>query len=64
MLVRAGGAVLVPDDEMTAARLAGELDPLLAEPARLAAMAEAVRTVAYRDAADRVAQLVEEHARA
>jgi UDP-N-acetylglucosamine--N-acetylmuramyl-(pentapeptide) pyrophosphoryl-undecaprenol N-acetylglucosamine transferase len=64
VLMRAGAAILVPDVEMNAARLAEELEPLLAEPARLAAMSEAVRSVAYRDAADRVARLVEEHARA
>lgn len=64
VLVRAGGAILVPDDEMDGARLAHELDPLLADPPRLHAMGEAVRAVAYRDAADRVARLVEEHARA
>lgn len=64
VLMRAGGAILVPDPELSAARLAQELDPLLADPARLAAMADAVQTVAYRDAADRVARLVEEHARA
>jgi undecaprenyldiphospho-muramoylpentapeptide beta-N-acetylglucosaminyltransferase len=64
VLMRAGGAILVPDHEISAQRLADELEPLLAEPAHLAAMADAVQTVAYRDAADRVARLVEEHARA
>lgn len=64
VLVRAGGAVLVPDAELTAERLAHELDDLLADPARLAGMSRALRAVAYRDAADRVARLAEEHARA
>jgi undecaprenyldiphospho-muramoylpentapeptide beta-N-acetylglucosaminyltransferase len=63
VLVRAGGAVLVPDAELTSARLAAELDALFADPTRLPTMSEHVHTVAYRDAADRVARLVEEHAR-
>lgn len=62
-LVRAGAAMLVPDGELTAERLAAELEPLLANPARLAAMGEAVRRTAHPDAADRVADLVERHAR-
>lgn len=64
VLMRAGGAILVPDVEVNAERLVEELEPLLVEPAHLAAMADAVQTVAYRDAAERVARLVEEHARA
>jgi undecaprenyldiphospho-muramoylpentapeptide beta-N-acetylglucosaminyltransferase len=62
VLVRAGGAVLVPDDELDASRLASVVDDLLRDPSRLRAMGEAVHTVGYRDAADRVARLVEEHA--
>ena len=64
VVLRAGGAVLVADAELTADRLARELQPLLDDPSRLTAMSEALRTVAYRDAADRVARLVEENARA
>jgi undecaprenyldiphospho-muramoylpentapeptide beta-N-acetylglucosaminyltransferase len=64
VLMRTGGAVMIPDDELDADRLVTELDELLADPARLRAMGQAVHTVAYRDAADRVARLVEEHARA
>jgi UDP-N-acetylglucosamine:LPS N-acetylglucosamine transferase len=63
VLNRAGGAVLVPDDELTTERLRAELEPLVADPDRLRSMGEAVRTVAYRDAASRVARLVKEHAR-
>jgi UDP-N-acetylglucosamine:LPS N-acetylglucosamine transferase len=63
VLVRAGGAVLVPDAELTPSRLVQELQPMLDDPSRRRQMAEAVHTVAYRDAADRVARLVEEHAR-
>jgi undecaprenyldiphospho-muramoylpentapeptide beta-N-acetylglucosaminyltransferase len=63
VLVRAGAAMMIPDDELDADRLHTVLDELLADPARLRAMGDAARTVAYRDAADRVARLVEEHAR-
>ena len=62
-LVRAGAAVLVPDGELTPERLMAELRPLLEEPDRLAAMGAAARRVARRDAAGRVAALVEQHAR-
>ena len=59
----AGAAVLVPDAELDGTRLVAEVDALLADPARLAAMAEAARGTARRDAAERVAALVEQHAR-
>jgi undecaprenyldiphospho-muramoylpentapeptide beta-N-acetylglucosaminyltransferase len=62
-LVAAGGAVLVPDDECTAERLAAELQPLLEDPARLASMAAAMRRSGHVDAADRAAALIEEQAR-
>lgn len=61
-LVGAGAAVLVPDVELTAERLVAELASLLADPARLAAMAEAARSCARPDAADRVAALLEREA--
>jgi len=61
-LVDAGAAVLVPDAECTGARLAAELEPLLADPARLEAMAAAARTLARPRAADDLAALVEEAA--
>ena len=63
VLVRAGAAVLVPDGELDAGRLATELDALLGQPGRLSAMAAAAHTLARPDAAKRVAALVEEHAR-
>jgi UDP-N-acetylglucosamine--N-acetylmuramyl-(pentapeptide) pyrophosphoryl-undecaprenol N-acetylglucosamine transferase len=63
VLVRAGAAVRVPDDEFDVTRLEAELNRLLAEPGRLAAMATAAHTLAHPDAAQRVAALVEEHAR-
>ena len=62
-LVRTGAAVLVPDDELTAERLADELEPLVEDPDRLQAMGKAALGVARPDAADRVAALVEHHAR-
>jgi UDP-N-acetylglucosamine--N-acetylmuramyl-(pentapeptide) pyrophosphoryl-undecaprenol N-acetylglucosamine transferase len=58
-LVAAGAAVLVTDAECTGARLAAELEPLLADPARLQAMAAAARTLARPHAADDLAVLVE-----
>jgi UDP-N-acetylglucosamine--N-acetylmuramyl-(pentapeptide) pyrophosphoryl-undecaprenol N-acetylglucosamine transferase len=62
-LERVGAARLVPDSELTADRLQTELDDLLADRGRLAAMQEAGRSVARPEAADRVAALAEEHAR-
>jgi undecaprenyldiphospho-muramoylpentapeptide beta-N-acetylglucosaminyltransferase len=63
-LVQAGGAVMVPDAELDGPRLGSEVDALLADPERLAAMGKAAHTLARPDAADRVAALAEEYARA
>lgn len=60
----AGGAVVVPDAEASAERLATELDRLLTDPAGLDTMSRAARTLGRPDAAARVATLVEETARA
>jgi UDP-N-acetylglucosamine:LPS N-acetylglucosamine transferase len=57
-LVEAGGAVVVDDGELTAERLAAELEPLLDGADRRAAMAVAARSVARPDAATEVAELV------
>jgi UDP-N-acetylglucosamine--N-acetylmuramyl-(pentapeptide) pyrophosphoryl-undecaprenol N-acetylglucosamine transferase len=62
-LVHRGGAVLVPDAELTAERLALELDRLVGDPGRLEAMGRAAREGARRDAARHLAELVEQHAR-
>lgn len=62
-LVRVGGAILVPDDELDGARLVREVTPLVDDPDRLVAMGSAARTLAHSDAAERVADLVERHAR-
>ncbi len=63
-LVDTGAALLVTDDQCDAARLDADLTPLLARPERLAAMGEAARVLGRPDAADRLADLVEEVARA
>jgi UDP-N-acetylglucosamine--N-acetylmuramyl-(pentapeptide) pyrophosphoryl-undecaprenol N-acetylglucosamine transferase len=67
-LVAVGAAVLVRDAELDGARLAHELEALFAPsrgggPARLDAMSRSARTVGHPDAADRVADMVEEAAR-
>lgn len=59
-----GGAVVVRDDELDGDRLVAEVDALLADPGRLQAMSERISALAAPDAAARVAELVEEHARA
>jgi UDP-N-acetylglucosamine--N-acetylmuramyl-(pentapeptide) pyrophosphoryl-undecaprenol N-acetylglucosamine transferase len=59
-LVDVGAAVLVPEEELTGARLAECLDALLVEGAQLERMSAAARTLARPDAAARVATLVEE----
>ena len=60
----AGAARVVPDAEAAAPRVAAELDALLSAPARLDAMSAAAHALGRPDAADRVAALVEELARA
>lgn len=62
-VVDAGGGVLVPDAELTAERLAAELAPLLADPARREQMAKAAKALGRPDAAERVAAIVEGVAR-
>lgn len=62
-MVRMGAAVLVPDPQCDGARLAAELDALLADPERLRAMGDAARAHAHPDAAARIAELVDSHAR-
>ena len=62
-LAGAGGAVIVPDQELDGARLAQELGTLLADPARLDRMAAAAKGLARPGAAGDVARLVENKAR-
>jgi len=52
---QAGAAVTVADSELRAERLRGEVDGLLADPARLSEMARAARSLARPDAARVVA---------
>jgi len=62
ILADEGGAVLVADPEMDGARLAAEVDGLVGDDGRLSAMGAAAARLGRRDAADRIAALVEEHA--
>ncbi|WP_425954287.1 undecaprenyldiphospho-muramoylpentapeptide beta-N-acetylglucosaminyltransferase [Xylanimonas sp. McL0601] len=61
-LVTAGGGVLVDDADLTPAWVAQQVPALLGDTGRLAAMAEAARKTGVRDAAARVADLVEQAA--
>jgi UDP-N-acetylglucosamine--N-acetylmuramyl-(pentapeptide) pyrophosphoryl-undecaprenol N-acetylglucosamine transferase len=63
VLADAGGAIRVVQSDFTPDRLAAELSALAADPARLAAMAAAARTVGRLDAAERLADLVMKVAR-
>ncbi|NEE34443.1 UDP-N-acetylglucosamine--N-acetylmuramyl-(pentapeptide) pyrophosphoryl-undecaprenol N-acetylglucosamine transferase, partial [Streptomyces sp. SID7982] len=58
VLSDAGAAHLVPDAETTADRLADIVDPLLADPARLAAMGRAADPGHHARAADLLAETV------
>jgi UDP-N-acetylglucosamine--N-acetylmuramyl-(pentapeptide) pyrophosphoryl-undecaprenol N-acetylglucosamine transferase len=51
----AGAAIVIPDGELSAARLSREVVTLLADPGRLAAMAHASRGLARPDAASDIA---------
>jgi UDP-N-acetylglucosamine--N-acetylmuramyl-(pentapeptide) pyrophosphoryl-undecaprenol N-acetylglucosamine transferase len=55
---QAGGAIVIPDRELTPARLAQEVGRLLADPSRLAAMARASAAMARPNAARDVAHEV------
>ncbi|HMK12837.1 MAG TPA: undecaprenyldiphospho-muramoylpentapeptide beta-N-acetylglucosaminyltransferase [Acidimicrobiales bacterium] len=63
VLVDVGAAELISDADLSGARLGSTLDALLAAPERLETMARACKQVARPDAAQRVADLVEEHSR-
>lgn len=62
-LVAAGAARLVDDDRLDGSRLCAEIEELLAGAGTLDAMARAAARVGRADAADRVAQMLEDHAR-
>ena len=60
----AGGAIVVPDAELGGSRLAREIEQLLANPDLIVHMGEAAAKLARPQAAQDVARLAEEHARA
>ena len=62
-VVALGAAVHVPDPECDGERLARELEALLTDTDRLRAMGEAARRHAHPEAAARIAELVDGHAR-
>jgi UDP-N-acetylglucosamine--N-acetylmuramyl-(pentapeptide) pyrophosphoryl-undecaprenol N-acetylglucosamine transferase len=62
-LERAGAAVMLRDDECDALRLDALVSELAKDADRLAAMSAAARGLGRPDAASRLADLVEEHAR-
>jgi UDP-N-acetylglucosamine--N-acetylmuramyl-(pentapeptide) pyrophosphoryl-undecaprenol N-acetylglucosamine transferase len=63
VLVEAGAAIMLPDAECSAERLEAELEALLFDVERLAAMGAAARRLGHPDAAANVAELVDTHAR-
>ncbi len=56
-LVKAGAAVMVPESELTSARLVDTVVGLLGDRARLAHMSEAARGLSHRDAAGEIAAM-------
>lgn len=64
VLARSGAALMVRDADLTAEWLGVTLDGLFRAPARLDSMAAAAAALGRRDAAERIADLVERHARA
>ncbi len=63
VVAAAGGAVVVPDDQCTGARLAEEIDALRSPPERLGQMREAAASLGHPDAVAAVVSLIETHAR-
>jgi len=57
-VVAAGGAVLVPDSELTAQRVAAEVLPMLTDSDRLATMAGNAKRSSYADADEVLAIMV------
>lgn len=58
-LTDVGAAVVIREDDVTVETLTAAIEPLLADPAKLAAMSAAAKSVAIPDAARRLADLVE-----
>jgi UDP-N-acetylglucosamine--N-acetylmuramyl-(pentapeptide) pyrophosphoryl-undecaprenol N-acetylglucosamine transferase len=63
VLADAGAALLLPERELTPARLVAEVQALLSDPARLRGMAERARGLATPDASERLVDLVLQLAR-
>ncbi|WP_372784333.1 undecaprenyldiphospho-muramoylpentapeptide beta-N-acetylglucosaminyltransferase [Phenylobacterium sp.] len=63
LLADAGGAEVARESQLTVQSLSHALETLLSNPARLARMAAASRSVAIPDAAERLADVVEQTAR-
>ena len=59
LLAAAGGALRLPQTEVTPERLAAELTRLASAPEKLVAMAQAARPQGVLDAAERLADLVQ-----
>jgi len=59
VLAAAGGALRLPQNEFTSARLAAEVARLASAPEKLVAMAAAARSLGAIDAAERLADLVQ-----
>lgn len=57
-LAEVGGAVVIPDEQLTAQRLVDSTEPLLTDEPRRTAMAAAARNAGRPDAAQRLAALV------
>jgi UDP-N-acetylglucosamine--N-acetylmuramyl-(pentapeptide) pyrophosphoryl-undecaprenol N-acetylglucosamine transferase len=62
-MASAGGAVVVPDEQLDGSRLAQELEALMSGPGLLGGMGEAARALGRSDATATVASLVERYAR-
>ena len=58
-LVEAGGAVMIPEQALTPARLAGEVGAILSNPARAASMAQSALSIGRADATGLLADLIE-----
>ncbi|KAK0358455.1 hypothetical protein LTR94_035380, partial [Friedmanniomyces endolithicus] len=58
-LAEAGAAKVIAEDDLTVESLTAALTATLSDPAGLAAMSSAARSVAIPDAAQRLADLVE-----
>jgi UDP-N-acetylglucosamine--N-acetylmuramyl-(pentapeptide) pyrophosphoryl-undecaprenol N-acetylglucosamine transferase len=58
VLAKAGGAIVLKQDEFTPERLAREIAALAADPGKLPAMAAGAKSAGVLDAADRLADLV------